>query len=74
VADTVNPIIRSARFSEIIDAQTYRQIRMRPFRMHFQFLMANDHAGVFDIFALSLGSRYLRERVLGEVSTPLGSG
>lgn len=73
-AETANPIIRSARFSEIIDAQTYRQIRLRPFRMHFQFLMANDRAGVFDIFALTLGSRCLRDRVLGEVSTPLGCG
>jgi pimeloyl-ACP methyl ester carboxylesterase len=73
-AETVNPIIRSAKFSEIVDAATYRQIRLRPFRMHFQFLMANDHAGVFDIFALSLGSRCLRDRVLGDDSTPLGSG
>jgi hypothetical protein len=73
-AETINPIIRSAKFSEIIDAKTYRQIRLRPFRMHFQFLMANDHAGVFDIFALSLGSRRLRDRVLQDDSTPLGIG
>jgi len=71
-AETVNPIIRSAKFSEIIDAQTYRQIRLRPFRMHFQFLMANDRAGVFDFFALTLGSRCLRDRVLGNDSAPLG--
>lgn len=72
-AETVNPIIRSAKFSEIIDAQTYRQIRLRPFRMHFQFLMANDRAGVFDIFALCLGSRRLRDRVLDDDSSPLGT-
>lgn len=70
--ETANPIIRSAKFSEIIDAQTYRQIRLRPFRMHFQFLMANDRAGVFDIFALSLGNQRLRDRVLEDDSTPLG--
>ncbi len=73
-AETVNPIIRSAKFSEIISAETYRQIRMRPFRMHFQFLMANDRAGVFDVFALSLGSRCLRDRVLRDDSAPLGRG
>lgn len=73
-AETRNPIIRSAKFSEIIDAQTYRQIRLRPFRMHFQFLMANDRAGVFDIFALSLGNRRLCDRVLEDDSTPLGIG
>lgn len=72
--ETMNPIIRSAKFSEIIDAQTYRQIRLRPFRMHFQFLMANDRAGVFDFFALSLGSRSLRDRVLEDDSSPLGIG
>lgn len=71
-AETVNPIIRSAKFSEIIDTETYRQIRLRPFRMHFQFLMANDHAGVFDIFALTLGDRCLRERVLADDDAPLG--
>jgi pimeloyl-ACP methyl ester carboxylesterase len=72
-AETLNPIIRSAKFSEIIDAETYRRIRLRPFRMHFQFLMANDRAGVFDIFALSLGGRCLRDRVLSDDSAPLGA-
>jgi pimeloyl-ACP methyl ester carboxylesterase len=71
-AETANPIIRSAKFSEIILAETYRQIRFRPFRMHFQFLMANDRAGVFDIFALCLGDQCLRDRVLGENAAPLG--
>lgn len=64
--EMANPIIRSAKFAEIINRQTYERIRLRPFRMHFQFLMANDHAGVFDIFALTLGPRSLRDRVLSE--------
>lgn len=71
--EMANPIIRSAKFTEIIDAQTYRSIRLRPFRMHFQFLMANDHAGVFDIFALTLGPRSLRDRVLGDDASLLGA-
>lgn len=72
-AEMANPVIRSAKFTEIIDAQTYRSIRLRPFRMHFQFLMANDHAGVFDIFALTLGSQSLRDRVIGEEASLLGA-
>jgi pimeloyl-ACP methyl ester carboxylesterase len=73
-AEVLNPIVRSAKFKEIIDGEIYRQIKLRPFRMHFQFLMANDRAGVFDIFALTLGRRTLRTRVLGDHSDPLGPG
>ncbi len=69
-AEILNPIVRSAKFKEIIDGETYRRIRLRPFRMHFQFLMANDRAGVFDIFALTLGRRTLRTRVLGITARP----
>ena len=68
-----NPMIRSAKFREIIDPGTYRQIRARPFRMHFQFLMANHYAGAYDIFALTLGPQCLRDRVLAESKTPLGA-
>jgi pimeloyl-ACP methyl ester carboxylesterase len=59
-----NPLIRSARFREIISPETYHRVRWRPFRMHFQFLMANDRRGAYDIFAMTLGSQRLRERVL----------
>lgn len=68
-----NPIIRSAKFREIIDPETYRQIRARPFRMHFQFLMANDYPGAYDIFALTLGPQCLRDRVLAENRASLGA-
>ncbi|GEP01343.1 alpha/beta fold hydrolase [Methylobacterium haplocladii] len=61
-----NPIIRSARFREIIDDETYRKVRFRPFRMHFQFLMSNDRRGAYDFFAMTLGPQTLRERALIE--------
>lgn len=72
-AQIANPIIRSAKFSEIIDAKTYHQIRAHPFRMHFQFLMANDYPGVYDIFALTLGPQCLRDRVISEEDALLHS-
>ncbi len=50
-----NPTIRSARFSDIIDEATYRKVRKRPFRMHFQYLMANERRGPYDFFAMMLG-------------------
>jgi hypothetical protein len=59
-----NPLVRSARFRDIISPETYRRVRWRPFRMHFQFLMANDRHGAYDFFAMTLGPQRLRERVL----------
>ncbi|GAB6842721.1 hypothetical protein HNR00_003208 [Methylorubrum rhodinum] len=65
-ADAVvaNPVIRSARFRDIISPETYRRVRFRPFRMHFQFLMSNDRPGEYDFFDMTLGPRRLLDRVL----------
>lgn len=60
-----NPLVRSAKFREIIDPDTYFKVRWRPFRMHFQFLFANDRRGDYDFFAMTLGPQRLRERVTG---------
>ncbi|WP_245930741.1 alpha/beta hydrolase [Methylobacterium radiodurans] len=68
-----NPIVRSAKFRDIIDTQTYERIKKHPFRMHFQFLMANEFPGVFDIFALTLGDQRMPDRVLDENAAPLRS-
>lgn len=68
-----NPLIRSAKFREIIAPDLYHRISLQPFRMHFQFLMANDAPGVFDIFALTLGGRCLRDRVMSDDVSILGS-
>lgn len=64
--DTIvaNPIIRSARFRDIISPETYAKVRFRPFRMHFQFLMSNDRPGEYDYFDMILGPRRLLDRVL----------
>jgi hypothetical protein len=62
-----NPLVRSARFREIISTETYRKVRWRPFRMHFQFLLANDRRGYYDFFAMTLGPQRLRERALDPI-------
>lgn len=59
-----NPLVRSARFRELLCPETYRRVRFRPFRMHFQFLLANERPGAYDFFAMTLGPRRLREQVL----------
>lgn len=59
-----NPLVRSARFRDLLCPETYRRVRFRPFRMHFQFLLSNEQAGEYDFFAMTLGPQRLRERVL----------
>ncbi|KQP67919.1 hypothetical protein [Methylobacterium sp. Leaf112] len=65
-----NPLVRSARFREIIGPETYRRVRWRPFRMHFQFLMANDRPGAYDFFAMTLGPQRVRARVFDPAPMP----
>lgn len=62
-ADCANPVIRSARFRETMDPATYRAILYRPFRMHFQFLMANARPGEYDYPMIVAGPLPLSERV-----------
>ncbi len=66
-----NPLIRSTKFRDIIVPDVYRRISFRPFRMHFQFLMANDLPGEYDFFALTLGPQALRDRVMAPRIVPL---
>jgi hypothetical protein len=58
-----NPVIRSARFSDLVSEEVYRAMRFNPFRMHFQFMMANDRAGEYDWFMIALGPWRLSRRI-----------
>lgn len=58
-----NPVIRSAKFKELVTEETYGTMRFNPFRMHFQFMMANDWAGEYDYFMIVLGPWRLSARV-----------
>ncbi|WP_232632020.1 alpha/beta hydrolase [Methylobacterium sp. Leaf118] len=69
-AVVTNPTIRSARFRDIISPETYTRVRFRPFRMHFQFLMANDRPGDYDFFDMTLGPRRLLDRILDAQEAP----
>lgn len=61
--ECANPVIRSARFAEITSEQTYRLMLRSPFRMHFQFMMANDRAGEYDFYMMVLGPISLAARI-----------
>jgi len=70
-AASFNPVIRSPRFREIVSRKTYESIVFKPFRMHFQFLMANDVAGEYDYIMMVAGPLSLAERLAqGETSGP----
>ena len=58
-----NPVIRSARFSDLVSEEVYGAMRFNPFRMHFQFMMANDRAGEYDWFMIALGPWRLSRRI-----------
>jgi hypothetical protein len=58
-----NPTIRSARFREITSEATYRTMLKSPFRLHFQFMMANDKPGEYDLVMMVVGPMRLSHRV-----------
>jgi hypothetical protein len=64
----INPVIRSPRFKDLLTPTTYRRIRYNFFRVHFQFLMANEIAGEYDFFTITCGPVRLRDRIADPVA------
>jgi pimeloyl-ACP methyl ester carboxylesterase len=58
-----NPTIISVRFREIIDPQHYNLFRWQFFRVHFQFVKANERPHAYDFFMIVCGPMPLRERM-----------
>ncbi|MBI5260857.1 MAG: hypothetical protein HY852_03440 [Bradyrhizobium sp.] len=58
-----NPTIVPVRFREIIDPEHYNVFRWQFFRVHFQFVMANERPHAYDFFMIVCGPVPLRERV-----------
>jgi hypothetical protein len=59
----VNPVIRSARFKQTLLPHTYRRLRLQFFRLHFQFLMANERPGECDYLMIACGPVSLADRI-----------
>ena len=78
-----NPFIVPVRFREIIRPENYRLFRWKFFRVHFQFVMANEVPHAYDFFMIVCGPVPLRERMtlpeaalavaVGEAETRLGA-
>jgi pimeloyl-ACP methyl ester carboxylesterase len=58
-----NPTIVPVRFREIIKPEHYNLFRWKFFRVHFQFVMANERPHAYDFFTIVCGPVLLRERM-----------
>jgi hypothetical protein len=61
-----NPTIVPVRFREIIKPEHYNSFRWKFFRVHFQFVMANERAHAYDFFMIVCGPVPLRERMANQ--------
>jgi hypothetical protein len=58
-----NPTIVPVRFREIIKPENYNLFRWKFFRVHFQFVMANEQPHAYDFFMIVCGPIPLSERM-----------
>ena len=58
-----NPTIVPVRFRDIIRPEHYNLFRWKFFRVHFQFVMANERPHVYDFFMFVCGPLFLSERM-----------
>jgi hypothetical protein len=70
-----NPTIVPVRFREIIKPQHYNVFRWKFFRVHFQFVMANERPHAYDFFMIVCGPIPLRDRMaLPEAALAVATG
>jgi hypothetical protein len=58
-----NPTIVPVRFRDIVRPDHYKDFRWQFFRMHFQFVMANEQPNPYDFFMIVCGPVPLTERM-----------
>jgi hypothetical protein len=56
-----NPIIWEIRFRDMLLPDFYRRLRWNLFRMHYQFIMANDMQSPYDYLMLVVGPAPVEE-------------
>lgn len=67
---TYRPLMISARFSETLKPETWRALRWRFFRLHFQYMHAFDQPGDYDYFQITAGPKLLKERYGNRAPSP----
>lgn len=61
-----NPTVIAVRFADCLEPSTYLRFRNNFFRMHFQFIMANDRRAPYDYFLYLLGPAPLADWPAGQ--------
>ncbi|HKS20434.1 MAG TPA: hypothetical protein VJS63_14625 [Bradyrhizobium sp.] len=61
-AERRNPTIVPIRFRDLVRPEHYKKFRWKFFRMHFQFVMANEQPNAYDFFMIVCGPVPLAER------------
>jgi len=64
-AESHQPLVLSAAFSQTLAPATWGALRWRFFRLHFQYLCAFDRPGDYDYFAITAGPMTLDARFRG---------
>jgi hypothetical protein len=59
----IGPVIRSARLKERLLPETYRRLRWKFFRIHFEFLRTNERIGEYDYPMIVCGPVSLADRI-----------
>ncbi len=59
------PLVISAAFTQTLQPETWKALRWRFFRLHFQYLCAFDNPGDFDYFQITAGPKALAARYDG---------
>jgi hypothetical protein len=62
-AERRNPTIVPIRFRDLVKPEHYTKFRWKFFRMHFQFVMANEQPNPYDFFMIVCGPVPLSERI-----------
>jgi hypothetical protein len=67
-AERRNPTIVPVRFREIIRPEHYNRFRWKFFRVHFQFVMANEMPHAYDFFMIVCGPVPLKDRMADQAA------
>jgi len=59
------PLVVSAAFTQTLKPETWKALRWRFFRLHFQYLCAFDNPGDYDYFRITAGPKTLAARYDG---------
>jgi len=60
----------TVRIRDMLEATTYKRIKRRMLRVHYQYIFGNTKRYFYDFFMICCGPLALAERMLGQVSGP----